>query len=37
MDTLQDLKNTCGCYELGSFCYDKTGEPTHAVGEQCEE
>jgi hypothetical protein len=35
--TLQDLKEECGCYELGDFCYDRQGNPTHARGEECNE
>lgn len=34
-ELLNDVKGECGCYVLGDYCYDKEGNPTHAVGEEC--
>jgi hypothetical protein len=32
---LLDLKAPCGCYEMGDWCYDKDGNPTHLADEEC--
>jgi len=32
---LIDIKNECGCYELGEWCYDREGNPTHLSEEEC--
>jgi hypothetical protein len=36
-EKLLDVKNNCGCYELGDTCYDKEGNPTHGTNEECNE
>jgi len=30
-----DLTISCGCIELGDYCYDRLGNPTHASNEEC--
>ena len=35
IELLQDLENKCGCYELGDYCYDREGNPTHSNLEEC--
>lgn len=32
-----DVTAACGCYELGDYCYDRKGNPTHASNEECTE
>jgi len=32
---ISDALNDCGCYEVGDFCYDREGNPTHPSGEKC--
>lgn len=34
-ELLQDAKAGCGCYEIGGWCYDRSGELTHSAGEEC--
>lgn len=34
-ELLNDMKGECGCYQLGDLCYDREGNPTHEVGEEC--
>ena len=35
IELLNDLKASCGCYELGDACFDRTGEYTHELSEEC--
>ena len=34
-EILADFGAECGCYEVGSWCYDREGEPTHLANEEC--
>ena len=34
-EKLNDVSAGCGCYELGDWCYDHDGEPTHEAGQEC--
>lgn len=34
---LNDIKNNCGCYQLGDECYDREGDFTHSSNEECTE
>ena len=35
MEYVADCGAECGCYELGDFCYDREGNPTHETGGEC--
>lgn len=34
-ELLSDLREPCGCYVLGDWCYDRDGNITHGVDEEC--
>lgn len=34
-ELLSDVKAACGCYELGTACYDRQGNYTHESREEC--
>ncbi len=34
-ELLNDVTGDCGCYELGDYCFDREGEPTHVSNEEC--
>ena len=36
-ELLNDAKGACGCYEQGDYCYNRQGNPTHSIKEECNE
>ena len=34
-DYVGDFKEECGCYAFGDMCYDRQGEFTHTIEEEC--
>lgn len=35
MDKVYDYLAECGCYELGDMLYDREGDFTHMLNEEC--
>ena len=35
IELINDMKAECGCYEFGESCFDRDGNYTHQVKEEC--
>lgn len=34
-ELLNDVTADCECYQQGDCCFDRYGNPTHAINEEC--
>ena len=35
LELLNDVKEGCGCYFVGDWCYDREGNRTHHINQEC--